>query len=175
MPTDWTRVHPTNKLFASENKFATMPPAPFDRDQVPTRDPGSNQEFIRLHNGTRRLVREWDVAARTWKYTALGKRFFSQKTVEYVVKIPVIIEGSRRDARGTYEKRTHLPVDLLGMGKLHVSALLSDDEAREHLKARILPHVGYHAVESSGERLVLYRFPTKNTSMTPGVTGSFRP
>ncbi len=148
-----------------------MPPAPFDRNQVPSRDPGSNQEFIRLHNGTRRLVREWDVAARAWKYTALGKRFFSQKTVEYVVKVPVIIEGSHRDARGTYEKRTHLPVDLFGMGKLQVSALLSDDEAREHLRRVSCPTSD--TTQSSRQVSVWSStdFPRKNTSTTPGATG----
>ena len=135
-----------------------MPPAPFDRNQVPTRDPGANHEYIRLNNGTRRLVRVWDIVTRSWKYTALGKRFFAQKQVEYVAQVPVRIEGSRRDGRGAYEKRTHLPVDLLGMGKLHVSALLSDDEAREHLKARILAHVGFHEAQSTAVRLVLYRF-----------------
>ena len=68
-----------------------MPPAPFDRDQVPTRDPGSNQEFIRLHDGTRRLVREWDVAARAWKYTAIGKRFFLRKLLSMLSKFQLLL------------------------------------------------------------------------------------
>ena len=68
-----------------------MPPAPFDRNQVPSRDPGSNQEFIRLHSGTRRLVPEWDVAARAWKYTALGKRFFLRKLLSMLSRFLLLL------------------------------------------------------------------------------------
>ena len=129
----------------------------WDRDQVPFRD--GDEEFIRLRDGRRKSVRKWDAAARRWEFTSgTGRQFFATRVVEYVAQIPVVIRGTRRDGRGTYEKRTRLPVDLLGMGKLHVSAALADDEAREHLQRRILQHVGYHEAESTADALVIYRF-----------------
>jgi hypothetical protein len=64
----------------------------FSPDQVPTREPGSDAEFIRVAGQKQpQLVRTYDSTLREWNYTALGRQFFANKTVEYVVSIPVRI------------------------------------------------------------------------------------
>jgi len=140
-----------------------------DPQQAPTREPGSNDEEIRLRDGTRQTVRTWDPATRRWKYTDLGKKFFAEKRVEMVAKIPVIVEGTRRDGRGSYEKRTHLPVDMLGLGKVFVSAILDDMEASDAVKNQILRHIGLRS-NSTSERYVIYEFSDKVFIYDPAGT-----
>ena len=90
----------------------------FDPEQVPTREPGSDAEVIRVRGQKQpQIVRTYDPTLREWNYTALGRQFFANKTVEYVVSIPVRIVGNRKDELGEYSRRTQLPVNVLGLEK----------------------------------------------------------
>ena len=148
-----------------------MPRLPrFDPEQAPTRQPGTNDEEIRLRDGTRETVRTWDPATRKWKYTELGKKFFANKRVEMVAKIPVVVEGTRRDGRGSYEKRTHLPVDMLGLGKVFVSAILDDMEASDEVKSQVLRHIGVRST-STKDHYIIYEFSDEQYVYDPRARG----
>ena len=82
------------------------------------------------------LVRSYDPTMREWTYTELGRRFFANKTVQYIVSIPVNIYGTRKDDQGSYERRTQLPVNVLGLEKMEIGMLLSKREASEQLKGK---------------------------------------
>ena len=95
----------------------------FDPEQVPTREPGSEREFIRAAGQKQpQLVRSYDPTMSEWTYTELGRRFFANKTVQYIVSILVKIYGTRKDDQGSYERRTQLPVNVLGLEKMERNA-----------------------------------------------------
>ena len=60
--------------------------------QTPRRE--GNAEYISMRRGQDRIVRRWDAATSRWAYTSLGKRFYAQRRVQYVVKVPATFEGS---------------------------------------------------------------------------------
>ena len=61
-----------------------------------------------------------------WHYTALGKKFYRERRVEWLVELPVDIQGRRRDNQGTYDKKSWLPVTYLNIPNLYTPAMLSD-------------------------------------------------
>mgnify|MGYP000063904627 CR=1 FL=1 len=62
-----------------------LPSGGFDATQQPRRN--GDVEFITIGGGggTDKVVRRFDPATGKWKYTALGKMFFSIKRIEFVV------------------------------------------------------------------------------------------
>ena len=61
--------------------------SPFDTEQLPVRD--GNIETI-LVRGERRATRSYDPVSNGWKYTRLGRRFYSRRQIQYVVRVPSI-------------------------------------------------------------------------------------
>ena len=70
--------------------------------QKPRRE--GNAEYISMRRGQDRIVRKYDTATSKWVYTALGKQFFAQKRVQWIVKVPATFDGKR--ANGTPYRRT---------------------------------------------------------------------
>ena len=70
--------------------------------QTPRRE--GNAEYISMRRGQDRIVRKFDTATSKWMYTALGKKFFEQRRVQWIVKVPATFEGKRAD--GTPDRRT---------------------------------------------------------------------
>ncbi len=70
--------------------------------QTPRRE--GNVELISMRRGQDRVVRKYDTATSKWVYTALGKQFFAQKRVQWIVKVPATFDGKR--ANGTPYRRT---------------------------------------------------------------------
>ena len=80
-------------------------------NQQPTRK--GKSEFIQF-SGKEARVRTLGPNGK-WTLTALGKRFFSKKQIEFVLSIPVKITGARKNGTA-YTRYDWLPVDLLGGG-----------------------------------------------------------
>ena len=80
----------------------------YDTNQTPIRI--GNAERIKLRGGREKLVRSWDATADDgrgeYRYTALGKRFFSRERQEYIVRVPASFTGTR--ANGTAYHREGL-------------------------------------------------------------------
>ena len=77
--------------------------------------------------------------------TKLGKSFFKDKWVDWVVHVPVIIRGVRRNGRNRgmpYERTKRLPVSDLNVALSRQSEGLSDAQAARNLKASVLTQLG---------------------------------
>ena len=141
----------------------------FSPDQVPTREPGSDAEFIRVAGQKQpQLVRTYDSTLREWNYTALGRQFFADKTAQYVVSIPVRIVGNRKDELGEYSRRTQLPVNVLGLEKMEIGVLLSKQEATQKLKEKVLEQIGWR--DQDGTDLIVYEFSDEAYYYDPAGT-----
>lgn len=109
-----------------------LPVGGFDPTQAPYRE--GNTEFIKMRNGQDRAVRRYDPADNEYKFTQLGKSFYSRLKRNYVVQLPVKIRGRRKDGR-YYNIKSTLPISKMGVAaqrtskiKEIVSAKLNLDE-----------------------------------------------
>ena len=117
------------------DKSKTLPDGSgFDRNQPLTRRGPS--EYVRVRNGKEQKVRTLNPDG-TSTLTALGKRFFKDKFTEYIVHLPVVINGKRANSN-TYSRKSTLPVDQLGIGMIMVSSSLSDAEKLKEVRRKVM-------------------------------------
>ena len=114
------------------------PIAHYDRQQEPIRK--GDGDYIRTRSGLQR-VRQLEPGG-AMKLTALGRKFYMDKHTEYIVEVPVIIQVT--DTNGKQRTRTneHLPVNLLGLGQILISQVISDAEKEAKIKSMVLKHLG---------------------------------
>ena len=73
--------------------------------------------------------------------TRLGRQYFKRKSTEYVVSVPVIVSGTNR--RGQIQNRTtSLPTDVLGVGQLLASDMLTETQKISKVKSFVLKSLG---------------------------------
>ena len=81
-----------------------------DRDQVAVRE--GNIETIQVR-GSRRVVRTFDPTANQgagrWRYTVLGRRFFADRRISYIVRVPARFSGTRSNGNA-YTRTGHFPL-----------------------------------------------------------------
>ena len=102
----------------------------YDTAQAPRRE--GNAEYISMRRGQDKVVRRWDAAMSKWSYTAIGKNFFAQKRINYVVKVPATFAGHR--ANGTpYIRQGYFPLNE------PIAIKMTDSQAQrdEKIKARV--------------------------------------
>ena len=73
-----------------------------------------NTETVKLPNGTRGITRKWNAARNRWDFTKLGRAFYKKLRRNFVVQVPVIIKGMRKD-RTTYEIKGVVPISKMGV------------------------------------------------------------
>ena len=118
------------------------PSRQYDRNQPLIRE-GPN-DYIVLRGGAKKLLRSLQPNG-NYHLTKLGKSFFKDKWVDWVVHVPVIIRGIRRNAgnRGMpYERTKRLPVTDLNVALSRLSEGLSDAQAARNLRASVLAQLG---------------------------------
>ena len=94
-----------------------LPVGGFDSGQTPFRE--GNTEFIYMRNGEQRAVRQYSPVDNEFKFTVLGKSFYARLKRNYVVQVPVIIKGKRKD--GTeYNVKSSLPVSRMGIDRIQM-------------------------------------------------------
>ena len=92
-----------------------LPVGGFDPTQAPFRE--GNTEFIKMRNGEESAVRRYDPAENEYKFTKLGKSFYSRLKRNYVVQIPVMVKGKRKD--GSYFNiKSTLPISKMGVDRI---------------------------------------------------------
>ena len=114
------------------------PSRQYDRNQPLIRE-GPN-DYIMLRGGAKSCS-----AASSPTGTKLGRHFFKDKWVDWVVHVPVIIRGVRRNGRNRgmpYERTKRLPVTDLNVALSRQSEGLSDAQAARNLKASVLAQLG---------------------------------
>ena len=109
----------------------------FDRNQ-PLIHRGAS-DYVRVANGKEQKVRTLGADGKS-TLTALGKRFFKDKFTEYVVHVPVVINGKRANSNN-YSRKSTLPVDQLGIGMIMVSSSLSDAEKLREVKRKVMSNL----------------------------------
>ena len=115
----------------------------FDDNQEPiTR--GANT-YIRGRDNREMLVRSQRPDGST-RITAVGRQYFRNRHSEYIVHIPVIIRGKRRNGN-FYQRRTSnggdgepvmLPVSMLGVGQLLENSGYTPEQAAARVRSRVL-------------------------------------
>ena len=62
--------------YYQEQTRAELPVGGFDNQQAPTRS--GDTEFITMRDGTQRATRRWDPASQDYRFTDLGRRYYSR-------------------------------------------------------------------------------------------------
>jgi len=135
----------------------SAPRAGYDSNQ-PLITRGST-DYVVAANGRERAVRTLGPDGSV-RLTALGRDYSRGRRTEYIVHIPVIIEGTRAANGRPYTRRsnagtgeaTHLPVSRLGLGQILESSALSREQAVARVKSRVLQDL---AIRTTGGRSVL--------------------
>ncbi len=102
--------------------------------QTAVRD--GNVETIKLRDGRRGVTRRWDPGSGEFKFTALGKRYYATLRRNYVVDVPIVIKGKRKN-KSTYQIRSHVKMEKLGLRPVEVPLNLTLDQRREFVKRSI--------------------------------------
>ncbi len=95
-----------------------------------------NTETIELRGGKRAVTRRWDPGSGEFKFTALGKKYYSTLRRSYVVDVPIIIKGKRKNGT-TYQIKSHMKMEKLGLRPAEVPLNLTLDQRREHVKRAV--------------------------------------
>ena len=91
-----------------------LPVGGFDPTQSSYRE--GNTEFIKMRSGEEPAVRRYDPADNEYKFTKLGKSFYSRLKRNYVVQIPVKVKGRRKDG-SFYNIKSTLPISKMGVDR----------------------------------------------------------
>jgi hypothetical protein len=139
-----------------EQKTGELLPAGGFMQQKAERDGGV--ETIRLRNGSRGVTRRWNEARGDWDITRLGTRFYTTLRRNYVVSVPVKVEGTRKDG-STYEYRAHIFVEKSGLTARELPLRLRSPERDERVRELVQSEIPAEVVlfEVSEERWILDR------------------
>ena len=95
-----------------------------------------NTETIKLRDGKRGVTRRWDPAGGEFKFTALGKKYYSTLRRNYVVDVPIVVNGVRKN--GTkYQIKSHTKLEKLGMKPIDVPLHLNHEQRQEYVKKEV--------------------------------------
>jgi hypothetical protein len=124
------------------------PDRKLDLTQEPTRQ--GNTEFARDRRGQLVQLRTLRPDG-SFAYTKAGRHFYSRRQVEYLVHVPVVVEGRRRNG-ANYTHSTFLPTHLLGLGRIFAEAGLTQAQREASVRSQVL---GQLQVRTEGGRTVL--------------------
>ena len=124
------------------------PDRKLDLTQEPTRQ--GNTEFARDRRGQLVQLRTLRPDG-SFAYTKAGRHFYSRRQVEYLVHVPVVVEGHRRNG-ANYTHSTFLPTHLLGLGRIFAEAGLTQAQREASVRSQVL---GQLQVRTEGGRTVL--------------------
>ena len=100
----------------------------------------SNTEYIRDRAGKERVTRRWDPATNEDKFTALGRAYYARKRSQYVVHVPVRIEGKRKNG-STYTLRSFMPIEKMGLQGLSLPQNLTQRQRDQRVKDTVLRQI----------------------------------
>ena len=104
-----------------------------------------NVESIKMRDGKSGVTRRWVEGTGEYKFTALGNSYYRQLRRSYVVTVPVIIKGRRKDGTG-YEIKSSMPVSKLGLLAKTIPLNMTSPQRRAKVRAMVeaeLPGVLY--------------------------------
>ena len=107
----------------------TLPVEGYDASQQPVRQ--GNAEIIRVR-GREKVVRRYDPASNDWVYTKLGRQFYNQRQVQWVIKVPAVFSGTRSNGN-PYTRRGYFPVE----APIALPQALSGAQRDQRIRARV--------------------------------------
>ena len=123
----------TNAGVYYEQKSETNLPDGF-LQQTARRD--GNVETILLRDGKRGITRRFD-ASGGFKYTPLETAYYRTMRRNYVVSVPIIITGNRKN--GTpYTYKAHMPIEKWGLKPMEMPMHLTHAQRVAFVKAKVL-------------------------------------
>ncbi len=117
--------------------------------QTVTRD--GNVESIKMRDGTRGVTRGFNEQKGEYTFTALGNSYYSTVRRNYVVAVPVVINGSRKNGT-TYGLKSSMPVSQIGIKSTTLPSNMTSPQRRAKIKRLVeaqLPAVLYEMSEES--------------------------
>ncbi len=134
--------------------------------QVAVRE--GNTEYIKLKGGKRAVTRSWTTDG-AFAFTKLGDQYYSKQRRNYVVQVPVLVTGERRD-KSKYTRASHLHIEQLGLTSqtlpLNMTLAQRDMKIKER-RAAVLPDGVRHEVSEE----VLKEGPNGRWVMAGGTVG----
>ena len=108
-----------------------LPVGGFDTSQAPQRS--GDTEYVMMRSGEQRATRRWDPTSQDYRFTALGKSYYSRLKRNYVVQVPVRVTGVRKN--GTeYQIRSTLPIAKLGVDRVELPLNLTAAQRNARIK-----------------------------------------
>ena len=89
-----------------------------------------------MRGGGKRATRRWDPAENDWKFTALGKSFYSTLRRNYLVQVPVKVAGKRKDG-SAYTLKTWMPIEKFGLTPINMPLNLTYRQRLARVKASV--------------------------------------
>ena len=114
-----------------ESTGKAKPRVGFD-EAIPLERSGG-REYIKYRDGSLKLARTWNPGKSDFVYTRLGKRYFELRgeVEEYVVHLPVVIDGRNKKTGAAYQRFGHLPHSAIsGLGTIKIPKGEKDKHAR---------------------------------------------
>ena len=130
----------------------------FDYNQPITRR--GDTEYIKDRTGNEVKLRTLGPSG-DFSYTAMGKKYYAAAKAEYVVQLPVIIEGHRSNGI-PYTRHEWMPFDKLGVGRIMQNAMLTEAQRIARVKTYVLQQLGERTeggrtvVQEGGEEVWYY-------------------
>ena len=126
------------EFYYGANPSQPRPTSQFDYN-TPLLKRGPN-DYIRTRDGKESLVRSLKADGNV-TLTRLGRQYFKRKSTEYVVSVPVQVSGTNRRGQNV-NRSTYLPTDLLGVGQILASDMLSETQKINRVKSFVLKELG---------------------------------
>ena len=92
-----------------------------------------NVESIRLRDGSRGITRRYVEGTGEYKFTPLGNSYYRTVRRNYVVTVPVIINGKRKDG-STYQIKSTMPVSKLGLKPTTLPSNMTSPQRRAKVR-----------------------------------------
>jgi hypothetical protein len=124
----------TNAGVYYEQKSETNLPDGGFLQQTARRD--GNVETILLRDGKRGITRRFD-ASGGFKFTPLGTAYYRTMRRNYVISVPIIITGNRKNGTA-YTYKAHMPIEKWGLKPMEMPMHLTHAQRVAFVKAKVL-------------------------------------
>ena len=112
--------------------------------------------MIKLLDGTSRAVSIWSAGG--WKQTGLGKKFYANTVVRYVVSFPVSVDSVRKNGT-VYKRDDWLASTATPIGEIEIKGGASEHDQHAEVKRRTREFLD-GLPEVDGERVILPGYET---------------
>ena len=141
-------------------------PRQFDFAQQPERK--GRSLFIRMLDGTQKAISRYDAVERSFKPTALGKRFLANRKDSYTVLFPSRVDLTRKNGSIYTREGDHFPSTASDLGQIQVSAALSESDQINEVRRQANAWLEQQPTVD-GEKILLAGYETNRLDSSRGL------